>query len=269
MAALPLELQWNIVTKLQNSLDLDWDVSYIYEKPGEELKRYRASYEYAWQIKGRWAWMARSFFAEHFEKKPNSYYLSKLMDAFCQGYVHKEDTRLWVDAYELLGMHSSYFSRAKRIIGITRALGIVDCIKFNIWKYFSVSEDYQIIPQSLCNEHFGCYLVSNPHQVRIEYDVEYQTARPEQQIHLTPWHYYIMYNPDNVDEEKWWRFQPQPLTDQAREEEEQRNAEDEAEGSHIEWAEDTNLDPNDDGWGPLDPNHSSWGELPTVYQSWE
>lgn len=76
------------------------------------------------------------------------------------------------------------------MLSLVFAFGLTDCVSFSVWSFEGRSNTYNKVPQELFNEHFGRFLVTNPHNIRIEYDQSYYPKNLEEQDRVDDWPFY-------------------------------------------------------------------------------
>ena len=204
MSIMPRDVQLELVLGLIPSYDVSWDIEYIYEEAGEPMKVYNAPCHISGTVKSKWDFMAREFLGWREWGTPSVEYLSGLVDLMRRGCLREGDTTMWVDANQLLYWTSEHLSRVKKIVNIVMSLGFADVIRFNIWDHYGDAGEYEMVPQNLFNEHFGRYTLSNPHGIRIEYDLSSKPTSEEEWARVRVWDHLMQYDLDTERENQRW-----------------------------------------------------------------
>ena len=61
-----------------------------------------------------------------------------------------------------------------------------------------------MVPQDLFNEHFGRYTLSNPHGIRVEYDLSSKPTSEGDWTKVRAWDYLMQYDLDTERENQRW-----------------------------------------------------------------
>ena len=106
--------------------------------------------------------------------------------------------------HQLLYWTSEHLSRVKKIVNITMRLGLVNKIWFKLWEEVGKLDNLEMVPQDLFNKHFGRYNVTNPHGIKIEYDLTYRPSTDEEKSKVVEWDHPIQYDLEKEHENQAW-----------------------------------------------------------------